>query len=73
MNRSFDLILREMVFGSKRVGIFYCNGFAKDTVLTDIITRLTYADEETVSHHTLEAFIEKLNSAHPSEDLQENV
>ncbi|UKS30658.1 spore germination protein [Paenibacillus sp. HWE-109] len=60
LNRSFDLILREMVFGSKRVGIFYCNGFAKDTVLTDIITRLTYADKEAVSHHTLEAFIEKL-------------
>jgi stage V sporulation protein AF len=60
LDRSFDLILREMVFGSKRVGIFYCNGFAKDTVLTDIITRLTYADEESVSHHTLEAFIEKL-------------
>ncbi|WP_307558707.1 spore germination protein [Paenibacillus sp. V4I7] len=60
LNRSFDLVLREMVFGAKRVGIFYCNGFAKDTVLTDIITRLTYADEETVSHHTLEAFIEKL-------------
>jgi stage V sporulation protein AF len=60
LNRSFDLVLREMVFGAKRVGIFYCNGFAKDTVLTDIITRLTYVDEETVSHHTLEAFIEKL-------------
>ena len=60
LNRSFDLVLREMVFGNKRVGIFYCNGFAKDTVLTDIITRLTYADKEAVSHHTLEAFIEKL-------------
>lgn len=60
LNRSFDLVLREMVFGSKRVGIFYCNGFAKDTVLTDIITRLSYADEEDVSHHTLETFIEKL-------------
>lgn len=60
LNRSFDLVLREMVFGSKRVGIFYCNGFAKDTVLTDILTRLSYAEEESVSHHTLEAFIEKL-------------
>ncbi|MFD0694897.1 spore germination protein [Paenibacillus sp. GCM10027628] len=60
LNRSFDLVLREMVFGSKRVGIFYCNGFAKDTVLTDIITRLSYADKEAVSHHTVEAFMEKL-------------
>ncbi|MEC0271126.1 hypothetical protein P4H79_35230, partial [Paenibacillus anseongense] len=38
LNRSFDLVLREMVFGSKRVGIFYCNGFVKDTVLSDILT-----------------------------------
>ncbi|OAS22900.1 spore germination protein [Paenibacillus oryzisoli] len=60
LNRSFDLVMREMVFGAKRVGIFYCNGFAKDTVLTDIITRLTYADREEVAHHTLETFIEKL-------------
>ncbi|NQX64952.1 spore germination protein [Paenibacillus alba] len=60
LNRSFDLVLREMVFGSKRVGIFFCNGFAKDTVLTDILTRLSYADKEAVSYHTLEAFIEKL-------------
>lgn len=60
LNRSFDLVMREMVFGSKRVGIFYCNGFAKDTVLTDIITRLTYADKEDVLNHTLETFIEKL-------------
>ncbi|MDD9267577.1 spore germination protein [Paenibacillus sp. MAHUQ-63] len=60
LNRSFDLVMREMVFGDKRVGIFYCNGFAKDTVLTDILTRLTYADHDSVSHHTLEAFIEKL-------------
>ncbi|OPH60856.1 stage V sporulation protein AF [Paenibacillus ferrarius] len=60
LNRSFDLVLREMVFGTKRVGIFFCNGFAKDTVLTDILTRLTYADKEAVSYHTLEAFFEKL-------------
>ncbi|WNR42505.1 spore germination protein [Paenibacillus roseipurpureus] len=60
LNRSFDIVLREMVFGHKRVGIFYCNGFAKDTVLTDIITRLSYAEKEAVAHHTLEAFIEKL-------------
>ena len=49
-----------MVFGSKRVGVFFCNGFAKDTVLTDILTRLSYASEESVTHRTLETFMEKL-------------
>ncbi|MGG1551721.1 spore germination protein [Paenibacillus ferrarius] len=60
LNHSFDLVMREMVFGGKRVGIFYCNGFVKDTVLTDIITRLSYAGEEAVEHHTLEAFFAEL-------------
>ncbi|MEW9699055.1 spore germination protein [Paenibacillus sp. SI8] len=60
LNKSFDLVLREMVFGSKRVGVFYCNGFIKDEVLTEIIKRLTYADKAAVEHHTVEAFAEKL-------------
>lgn len=60
LNKSFDLILREMEFGSKKVGIFYCNGFAKDTVLTDILVRLSYADEEAVAERTLETFTNNL-------------
>ncbi|NEW06143.1 spore germination protein [Paenibacillus sp. SYP-B3998] len=60
LHKSFDLVLREMVYGTKRVGLFYCNGFAKDTVLTDIITRLSYADKKAVEHHTVEAFMENL-------------
>lgn len=60
LNRSFDLVLREMVFGSKRVGIFYCNGFVKDTVLSDILTRLSYAGEKSVNHHTVESFMDYL-------------
>jgi len=60
LNKSFDLLLREMVFGDKRVGIFYCNGFVKDEVLTQILMRLTYADEQTVQEHTLETFADRL-------------
>ncbi|WP_159882896.1 spore germination protein [Paenibacillus puerhi] len=46
LNKSFDVVFREMVFGGQNTGIFYYNGFAKDTVLTDILMRLSYADEE---------------------------
>lgn len=59
-NSSFDLIMREMVFGSVKVGIFYANGFAKDSVLTDIITRLSYAPEETIGRNPLFAINELL-------------
>lgn len=52
-NSSFDLVMREMVFGSVKVGVFYANGFAKDEVLTDILTRLSYAPEETVEKNPL--------------------
>ncbi|WP_281886756.1 spore germination protein [Paenibacillus sp. YYML68] len=45
LNKSFDVVFREMVFGGQKTGIFYYNGFAKDQVLTDIITRLSYAVE----------------------------
>nr|WP_179232668.1 spore germination protein [Paenibacillus rigui] len=44
LNKSFDVVFREMVFGGSKVGIFYYNGFAKDTVLTAILDRLSYAD-----------------------------
>lgn len=44
LNKSFDVVFREMVFGGTKTGIFYYNGFAKDVVLTTILERLSYAD-----------------------------
>ncbi|WP_408638359.1 spore germination protein [Paenibacillus aestuarii] len=60
LNKSFDLVFREMVFGSKRVAFFFCNGFSKDTVVTDIMTRLSYAGDDSVAHHTVKSFMEYL-------------
>ncbi|GMX65170.1 spore germination protein [Paenibacillus elgii] len=44
LNKSFDVIFREMVFGGQKTGIFYYNGFIKDYVLTEVLERLSYAD-----------------------------
>lgn len=57
---SFDVVLREMTFGGKKCGIFYMNGFGKDTALIEVIKRLTYADEETVEGSALHTFMDKL-------------
>ncbi|NHN28778.1 spore germination protein [Paenibacillus agricola] len=43
LNKSFDVVFREMVFGGKKIGIFYYNGFAKDEVLTLVLNRLSTA------------------------------
>ncbi|WP_235946597.1 spore germination protein [Paenibacillus glycinis] len=51
---SFDIVLREMTFGDRRVALFFFNGFAKDTILTEVLKRLTYLDAEdfrTASFH----------------------
>jgi stage V sporulation protein AF len=45
LNTSFDVVFREMIFGGKKTGIFYLNGFVKDTVLTMVLDRMS-----TVSH-----------------------
>lgn len=57
---SFDVVLREMSFGGKKCGIFYMNGFAKDSALIEIIKRLTYVEEQEVKGNALEVFQEKL-------------
>lgn len=59
LNKSFDVIFREMVFGSKSTGLLYFNGFAKDEVLTEIIKRLSYLKREDLVPDTLKSFFEK--------------
>lgn len=52
--KSFDIVVREMTFGERKVAFFFLNGFAKDTVLTEVLKRLTYLQAEdyhSVSFH----------------------
>nr|WP_258042450.1 spore germination protein [Paenibacillus sp. UNC499MF] len=60
LGTSFDLVLRQMVFGSVRVGFFYVNGLAKDQVLTMILDRLSYADHAAMEENPAESLKEYL-------------
>jgi Bacillus/Clostridium GerA spore germination protein. len=55
---SFDIVVREMTFGERRVAFFYMNGLAKDTILTEVLKRLTYLQPDEV---TGDAFHEFMN------------
>ncbi|MDQ1909479.1 spore germination protein [Paenibacillus sp. GD4] len=59
LNKSFDVVFREMVFGGQRTGIFYYNGFAKDNVLTMVLERLSYANQEIKHHHNVLALFDQ--------------
>ncbi|QAV18253.1 spore germination protein [Paenibacillus chitinolyticus] len=60
LGTSFDLVLREMVFGSIRVGFYYVNGLAKDQVLTMVLDRLSYADHAAMEQNPAESLKEYL-------------
>lgn len=53
LNESFDLVFREMTFGSKQMALLYYNGFAKEEVLTLILQRLSYLEREQIVPQTL--------------------
>ncbi|WP_375295578.1 spore germination protein [Paenibacillus doosanensis] len=61
LNQSFDVVFREMVFGGHKTGIFYYNGFAKDTVLTMILDRMSAAE---IGHRTLDGDLSESPVAH---------
>ncbi|MBJ6363467.1 spore germination protein [Paenibacillus sp. GCM10012307] len=58
LGESFDVIAREMTFGKRRTSLFFINGFVKDTVLTEILKRLTYLHPDEVTPHALHSFFE---------------
>ncbi|GIQ69392.1 spore germination protein [Xylanibacillus composti] len=60
LNKSFDVIFREMTFAGKRTGLFYYNGFADDLALVEVLKRLSYVKKEELQPHALESFYEEL-------------
>lgn len=54
---SFDVQVRRMTLGGKHVGILFLSTFTKDTVLTELIERLTFLDPNSVTDQdALESF-----------------
>ncbi|MEF2964408.1 spore germination protein [Paenibacillus sp. M1] len=56
LGQGFDVVFREMTFGGKRTGLFFINGFAKDTILQEILKRLTYLTPDDLTDGALESF-----------------
>lgn len=57
LGSSFDIVFREMTFGGRRAALFCVSGFAKDTVMDDILRRLTYLTPDNVSTDAFASFM----------------
>lgn len=45
-----------MTFGNRRTSLFFINGFVKDTVLTEVLKRLTFLHPDQISPDALHSF-----------------
>ncbi len=76
LEQSFDLIAKDMEIGTKKVFFFYVNGFVKDDVMTEIMTRLSYLKREDVVPSTLKSLLLEFiphNQVEETDDMDELV
>lgn len=57
LGSSFDIVFREMSFGGKRAALLCISGFAKDTIIDEILKRLTYLTPDHVSSDVFASFM----------------
>lgn len=55
---TFDVNFREMTFGGRHTGLLFITGLTKDTILTEILKRLSYVPEDEMSSDALEKYFE---------------
>ncbi|MDQ8735513.1 spore germination protein [Paenibacillus sp. LHD-38] len=55
---SFDVVVREMTFGERRTAMLCMNGLVKDTLLTEVLKRLTFLQPEDLSAHAFHSFLD---------------
>ncbi|WP_138227700.1 spore germination protein [Paenibacillus algicola] len=55
LNRSFDIVLREMVIGGRSTAILFVNGLINSDVTTLILNRLTLLDTRDLKSHPVQA------------------
>lgn len=59
LNKSFEVQVREMTFGNRKVALLFLSVFAKDTSLTEIIKRLSYLEPDSLmDHDAMHTFLE---------------
>lgn len=56
---SFDIILREMVIGGRQMGLLFINGFTNDGVLTEILSRLTYLNDDDLGKNAVSTIVSR--------------
>ncbi|MFB9325289.1 spore germination protein [Paenibacillus aurantiacus] len=56
--KSFDVVVREMTFGERKTALFFMNGFGKDTILQDVLKRLSYLHPDDLSTGALHSFFD---------------
>ncbi|WP_150271124.1 spore germination protein [Paenibacillus tepidiphilus] len=57
LGSSFDIVFREMTFAGRRAALLCISGFAKDTILDEILKRLTYLTPENVDSDVFTSFM----------------
>lgn len=57
LGSSFDIVFREMSFAGRKAALLCISGFAKDTIIDEILKRLTYLTPENVSTDVLASFM----------------
>jgi stage V sporulation protein AF len=57
LDTSFEVQVREMPFGEKRIAFLFLSVFVKDATMNEVIKRLSTLDPSSVSHETMEAFL----------------
>ncbi|WP_370656278.1 spore germination protein [Paenibacillus pedocola] len=57
LGSSFDIVFREMSFGGRRAALLCISGFAKDTIIDEILKRLTYLTPDDISADVLASFM----------------
>lgn len=55
---SFDVVVREMTFGERRTAMLCMNGLVKDTLLTEVLKRLSFLHPDDLSSHALHSFLD---------------
>ncbi|WP_436836460.1 spore germination protein [Paenibacillus tritici] len=57
LGSSFDIVFREMSFAGRRAALLCISGFAKDTIIDEILKRLTYLTPDNLSTDVFASFM----------------